>query len=179
MTRELRAHHFGADDVDMIAVPDIVGALGDSPMLFVPRATRCRLLRMHGAVVLAVLPGDTADRVKIALVRGGVAVPDKWPPAEILWAHVMFHGITGVPNNLHNSMSGVQVEVNLRERRGSTLSSRGPMSNRRVGWQIIGLAGVTSPTIMMELIVEYEMEWLGGSGSKEDMDNDSDDEVYQ
>lgn len=159
MTSELRAHSIESDATTIGIVLETMGAF-----LFVPRNTRIRLLRMHGSVAVANSLVNAFRTVRVRLVQGGV-VPNA---THAIWQTLISHTIVGTPANDFRT-SSFNYEVQLRERLGSEMLGKGPSSNVRQGFQLIGI-GSLDFDLAFGFVIEYEMIWIGGNGSTRDLD---------
>jgi len=149
-----------------VEIPTTAGFMSEFRNLIVPRNTRAQLIRMHGSIAQRSGPTSVNTLGKIVLVRSGSVAPriETWRP---LWSQTFTVVIVGTPSNSFAHAQGVQIEVNLTERIGNDLLSKGTQSNVQYGWALVGLATVALP-VLMELALEWKMTWIGNSGSEVD-----------
>jgi len=147
-------------------------------MLPVPRNTRMRAISSHVALADAEPVTGTSNRISIGLFRGEVDILDvnnlidsEFSHLKTLWALVLSRQIVGTPSNQLSVYPTISKDWTLTKHVHNLASSKGSRSNRISGFAIAAIAASASYDIMFDSTTHFEMEYLGGSGSRKNLAN--------
>lgn len=172
-------------EVRTITVIDLVRTIGGQQfdildLSLVARNTKAQLLR-------AMISVNTSGALTAASQFLLMIVPWQIPQAGVAFSTISGvlnslnplavvmdgHNVVGTPLNNLQQMPSAEIEIDFSKilRRGIAVISKGTRSNNRAGWSILIInlqAG--SMDVDMAVTAEQADEWLGGSGSKKDLD---------
>lgn len=145
-------------------------------LALVPRNTIGRLNRFQISIIL--LSGLAANHaLEFLLIPWripGTGLPTIAPtPLTPLWSGNVGVAITGTPADTHVVRPTVNESVNFSQikRRGVGVRSKGTRSNNRAGWSIMVIdRDNQATTYQLQVAAEVNMEWIGGSGSRKNLD---------
>lgn len=136
----------------------------------VPRNTVCRVRRVYGSFAAVMDPSAGDRRMKIIfgamsrIVTGG---PDNVVSMRPLWTHIATHQSSTVG---WGPRTPVQIDTDLSSHIQREIRSKGARSNTELGFGFVGIASIESAwEFFLDAVVEFELEWLGGPGSKKDI----------
>jgi len=142
--------------------------------LTVPRNSRAHLISIQGSIAEHADTGQADNKAIMGWVKATItdAVAEfpstnQWANLTVLWSHVNSHVIAGTPANFALVKQGTRVDVNLAGKAFSSITMKGARSNEIQGWCFAGIADANIAMIV-DLTIDYVVEWLEGSGSKKD-----------
>ncbi len=145
----------------------------------VPRNTRGRLIRMHGAL-------DTSNaavhRTLMLLVQGIKATFQSGAieSQRAIWAARLAGAAAAIRDLQIEVQFGEDNDAgNTRINRGTEIVSKGRNSNEEAGWQFLAVGSAASTTLNGILIIEWSMEWLGTSPRNPAMTDTTEEENNQ
>jgi len=172
-TFETRAHRL-TNAVTPTSVGATLTELGNH--LAVPRATRVFLTSIEGSMIDAEGPSDVTKTLVLGLFKGGTTLPLVWNGLVLLLARHMARVASGTAANAMVQIPPQVINTNLVGKAYSKELSTGAASNGVTGWGIVALSSVASYEILFDITIHYISEWIGGSGSKKDLDTSFDEE---
>jgi len=143
----------------------------------VPRNTRGVLRRGSFNIMRDPEPGKTESNAIIMLVPWHAPANPFFPATvsndeleslQPIWSTLYGQQISATPPETQYAVPVQSSEVDFTARRkGVSVLSKGTRSNERAGWSLFVAdleSGGSAAVLAMDL--EWEMEWIGGSGSK-------------
>lgn len=167
---EYRQHAFSATTGHASVLVVTTAGVQVGATLIVPRNMKIELERIHGSYASHIAPGAGENTAEIGIRQGGTTFGGAVFRSNKLWSALISHHLTGTPNNLSSTKDGVQLDSDLSGRLGTSSKSVGTRSNAVHGWICAAITSNTNMNILIDIIVEYKMTWLGNSGSKADID---------
>lgn len=148
----------------------------------VPRNTRATLKKVRISIIIenaitlesVILAGVIPWKAESNSFFAGQASEDQILSLKWICSVLLGGIIGGTPVNQATLKPFVNIEFDFdRENpfRGLKIVSKGPQSNNQAGWSFMAITLDGSADIISWMTtLEYDMEWLGGSGSKRPMD---------
>lgn len=172
-------------EVRTITVIDLVRTIGGQQfdiidLSLVARNTKAQLLRTMISV-------NTSGALTAASQFLLMVIPWQIPRAGIAFSAISEvlnalnplavvmdgHNVVGTPTNNTQQMPSAEIEIDFSKilRRGVAVISKGTRSNNRAGWSIL-IINLQAGSMDVDLAITAEQadEWLGGSGSKKNLD---------
>lgn len=147
--------------------------------LSVPRNTRAHLISVQGSISdneSAV--SSTSTTAALAIAKGGSTPPANWTDLQVIWVGHLRRAGTGTPDNYVNQLAPLVLDYDLIGRAYTLELSKGAKSNGITGWGLYGRSS-SQYTVQIDITIHYVLEWIGGGGSKKNLNFQFDEEENQ